>query len=123
MILVSGVSYGLLTKDLVEIDILRDRNVLYREVVGGIENVYIARILNKDESDHRFVIAIEGLDDPQIYVDEEQLSVPSGGVSDVTLTVRADVDFSGSRDMVVRIEAVDNPRIAATSTTRFLSGK
>ncbi len=123
MILVSGVSYGLLTKDLVEIDILRDRNVLYREVVGGIENIYIARILNKDESDHRFVIAIEGLDDPQIYVDEEQLTVPSGSVSDVTMTVRADVDYSGSRDMIVRIEAVDNPRIVATSTTRFLSGE
>ncbi len=119
--LISGVSYALLERSLVEVDILRDRNVLYREVAGGVENVFTARILNKDQRDHSYQIAIEGLSEPELLMDANQLAVPSGGIADVALTVRADVDFKGSREILFRISSQADPDVSSEKAAKFIA--
>ncbi len=119
--LIAGVSYGILNRSLVEVDILRDRNVLYREVADGIENVFTARILNKDQQAHEYRIEIDGLDSTAILIDEAQLIVPAGNVADATLTVRANVETQGSQDIVIRITAQDNTEISAETVAKFIA--
>ncbi len=119
MTLIAGVAYGIASRSLVEVDVLRDRNVLYREVAGGIENVFTVRILNKEENDRVYQLTIEGLQSPELLLDARQLAVPAGGVADVALTVRAQVDFKGSRDILVRIVAQEDPNISAEKATTF----
>ena len=48
-------------RNLVGIDVLRDRNALYRVLADGtIENVYTVRLLNKDERAHQLRLSAEG---------------------------------------------------------------
>ena len=62
---------GLLARKTVVLDVIRDRNALYRETAAGdIENVYNLKILNKEQRAHRFRLAVEGL--PQIRIDAER---------------------------------------------------
>ena len=119
--LIAGVSYGILNRSLVELDILRDRNVLYREVADGIENVFTARILNKDLKAHTYEIEIQGLHSHEVLLDRQQLVVPTGGVADATLTVRANVDFHGSREIVIRIAAQDDAQIHTETVAKFIA--
>ncbi len=43
------------------VDVLRDRNALYREVAdGSVDNVYTLKIMNKDGRAHRYRIVVEG---------------------------------------------------------------
>ena len=57
-VLVAGFAVTLSGRNVVGIDVIRDRNALYRERPDGrIENVYNVKILNKDREAHEFRIA------------------------------------------------------------------
>ncbi len=120
--LVVGVGFGLSSRTLVEFDVSRDRNVLYRELSSGlIENVFSAHVINKDLRAHEYQINISGLDNPQILIDTQQSLVTAGEVSDVTLTVRAEVDFHGGKEIFFRIVALDDPDINSETEAIFLA--
>ncbi len=117
--LIAGMVYGIASRNLVEVDVERDRNVLYREVADGVENIYTVRILNKDQHDHGFEFSVEGLRDPELLFDARQLVVASGTVADVALTVRANVAFKGSREIRMRVLATDDPSISSEKASIF----
>ena len=122
LVLISGVAYAMLSRALVEVDISRDRNVLYRAVENGaIENIYTVRILNKDQRGHSFQIEVLGLDQPELLIDSEKLTTPSGSLTDVTLAVRAKVDFTGSEEITIRVEAEDDARVFSATTAKFIA--
>jgi ferredoxin len=53
--LILGFAYTLTQRNVVGVDVIRDRNALFRELPGGmIENVYNVKILNKDQAAHEF---------------------------------------------------------------------
>ncbi len=121
-ILIAGVAYAMISRDLTKVDIMRDRNVLYREVAGGVvENVYTARILNKDKADHSYQFEVTGIDVTELLVDMQQLVVPSGAVAEATLAVRANADFSGSRDISIQVYAQDDSDVSAESAAKFIA--
>lgn len=120
--LISGVVFGLSSRSLVEFDVSRDRNVLYREVSGGlIENVFSAHVINKDLRAHEYQIEISGLDNPLLLIDTQQTLVAAGEVSDITMTVRAKVDFSGSKEILFSIVALDDPKVNSKTEAIFLA--
>ena len=122
LVLISSVAFAILNRNLVEMDLSRDRNVLYREVAdGAIENVFSARILNKDQKDHRYRFEVLGLDEAKLLVDSQQAMVPSGAVSDATLTIRAQVDFTGSRKISIRIVSEDDAGVFSETEAKFIS--
>ena len=44
------------------LDVIRDRNTLYRETADGlIENVYILKILNMDGAEHQYDLSVSGI--------------------------------------------------------------
>ncbi len=122
LFLVAGVGYAIAVRSLLEVDVIRDRNVLYRELDDGlIENVFTARILNKDDQQHTYQLEVVGQTDSAQIVDARQPTVAPGGVLDVNLTVRAKPQSSGSQDIVFRFEALDSPDVAKEVVAKFLA--
>jgi len=63
--LIAGLVYAINNRVPLELDIIRDRNALYRETEEGlIENVYTLKLINMDEIKHEYnlsAIGIEGM--------------------------------------------------------------
>ncbi|MFT5448013.1 MAG: polyferredoxin [Gammaproteobacteria bacterium] len=58
----TGVVVAVLMRTPVGLDVLRDRNALYRETSQGlVENVYTLKIINMDERRHEYTVEIAGL--------------------------------------------------------------
>ncbi|HSC06890.1 MAG TPA: 4Fe-4S dicluster domain-containing protein, partial [Steroidobacteraceae bacterium] len=122
-LLIVGFGVAIALRNPVALDVLRDRNALYRELPGGvIENVYSVRVLNKDEHAHRFDITVAGL--PGMTLDAEQAPVHVGPGAVATLPVRlrlAQPSFQGSRPVSLRITALEDARLTAQAEARFLT--
>jgi cytochrome c oxidase accessory protein FixG len=122
-LLVVGFGVAVALRNPVALDVLRDRNALYRVLPNGvIENVYSVRVLNKDEHEHRFDITVAGL--PGITLDAEQAPVHVGPGAVVTLPVRlrlAQPSFQGSRPVSLSITALDDTHLTAQAEARFLT--
>ncbi len=106
------------------LDVIRDRNQLYRETQGFIENVYTLKILNMDEENHEYEVVAEGIPDMQLIIDTLPISVESGKVKDVVVRIRADEAnlTSRSSDIVFTLSSVDDDDegLVISEPARFL---
>lgn len=86
---------GLLVADIVtrvplELDIIRDRNSLYRETNEGlVENVYTLKVLNKSQTTSTYTIKVEGLPEHQ-YIGESVVTVAGGEVYTTPISIATD---------------------------------
>jgi cytochrome c oxidase accessory protein FixG len=107
----------------VGLDVIRDRNALYRETGRGtIENVYNLRILNKDERPHDFRLAVTGLAGARLDADHEDWHVGAGEVA--SLVVRVAVPAASTHGgHELRFEVVDEADAArrAAERARFIA--
>jgi cytochrome c oxidase accessory protein FixG len=105
------------------LDVIRDRNRLYRETDDGlIENVYILKILNMDHSDHEYVLSVAGIPGVELFSDADRIRVVSGEVMEFPVRLRADeADLPGrSSEVTFELVATDNPQLQAREEARFL---
>ncbi|WP_100656185.1 cytochrome c oxidase accessory protein CcoG [Alteromonas flava] len=80
-------AFEMLTRSSVEVDIIRDRNSLYRENNAGlIENVYTLKILNKSQEDRVYTIAVKGLAEYE-YLGEQVVNVSGGEVFSLPISI------------------------------------
>jgi cytochrome c oxidase accessory protein FixG len=83
---------GLLVYDIVsrvplEVDIIRDRNSLFRETNEGlIENVYTLKILNKSQIKQIYTVEVIGLIEPT-FIGDSSVTVKGGGVYTLPISV------------------------------------
>ena len=83
--------YNLSQRVALDLDVIRDRNRLYRETSEGlIENVYTLKILNMDSKPHRFILRADGIPELELFTDVEFIDVESGTVSELVVRLRAD---------------------------------
>ena len=123
LILLVTVVYSIAVRTPAKLDIIRDRNTLYRETGEGlIENVYTLRILNKDDETHAYVITIEGLPEMQLLMDKQDIVVEAGAIKDVSARIQIDpVDIkSASNKITFHLAAKNQPDIAVSETARFV---
>ncbi len=115
-------TYSLANRTPVIMDVIRDRNALYREVHGGaIENIYTLRIINLDSRRHRYQLSAGGL--PQLRIADPQgpIEVPPGTVSTVAAALQAPVDgVTGIHQITLTLTALDAPRVQVREQTRFI---
>jgi polyferredoxin len=127
--LVVGFFVSISLRTPVGLDVMRDRNALYRTLPdGSIENVYLVRILNKDTAAHVYALSASGL--PGISLEAGETAGPGDGSRHevgpgevYSLPVRVRVprgEASGSHEIVLSIEAEDSPRLKASREARFL---
>jgi polyferredoxin len=107
----------------VDLDVLRDRNALYRELTDGrVENVYTVRIINKDQRAHDFRVTSSGLPNAVVDADHELQHVLAEEVKTVVVRVRVPADQEhGGHDFRIAVEAVDAATVKASSKARFFA--
>lgn len=121
--LVGGLLYSIATRVPVELDVLRDRNTLYRENGEGmLENVYVLKVVNMDNKLHEFMVDVSGLKGLKVNDGEIRFPVAPGEVLTKVVDVEVDPENvpAESNDIVFRIQALDDPKITDEQTSRFL---
>ena len=121
--LMSAFGVGLVLRTPLGVDVIRDRNALYRLLDDSrVENVYDVKILNKSEQRRRFVLEVHGpgaltLDPlPAIF------EVGGGEVLPVVTRVRRSAyEPLGSEDIQFVVWAEDAPGVRAVTTARFIA--
>ena len=79
LLLFAGFVVTLANRAAVRLDVIRDRNTLYRELPDGqIENVYQLKILNKDDQPRRVRISVTGLPGARIETAPAEIDARSG---------------------------------------------
>ena len=114
----------LATRVPLQLDVIRDRNQLYRESHDMIENVYTLKILNMDNHPHEYRISVSGedIEHMQLLTDSNPVSVNAGEVLDVPVQVRIDEDDLEHRSSHINFIISDtaNPDREVAEKARFL---
>ncbi len=88
-VLVAAFGTALFLRKPVELDVIRDRNALYRLLDDGrVENVYDVKVLNKSEHEQRFRIEVTGAGALSIDPDPAVFAVRGGEVYPAAIRVR-----------------------------------
>ena len=121
--LMSGFAYAVAHRVPFDLDVLRDRNTLYRELDDGrIENVFTVRIINKDQSPHDFALSAEGLPNATVDGDSQTYRVPAEDVKSVVVRVRVPAgEEHGGRDFVLKARQLDRSGLSVESRARFFA--
>jgi cytochrome c oxidase accessory protein FixG len=122
-VLVTGFAVTLSGRNVVGIDVIRDRNALYRERPDGrIENVYNVKILNKDRAAHEFRITASGLPGVEVDYIGPTVWVAPGAVQSVPVRIRVPRgELQGGSDVILSLEAVDDAKLTASGRARFIA--
>jgi polyferredoxin len=123
-LLVGGFVATLVMRTPVALDVIRDRNALYRDSRPGyIENVYMLRVFNKDHMPHRFELAVSGLPTLEWDTDAPVLEIPAAELGTIAARVRVEdgSNAGGGHDVQFTITAVDDPSLETTEVGRFFT--
>ena len=121
LIAVLGTSLALRTP--LGLDVIRDRNALYREVAGGlVENIYTVKIINMDDESHGFRITADGIEGLELEPAGAVTRIAAGEVRSVPVRLRADPYALNKSSTAVRfsVQAVDYSALSVTTESRFL---
>jgi len=122
IVLVAGFATAVAQRRLVQVDVLRDRNSLFRETAdGSVENVYTLRLINKDTRAHRLHFTVENLPGAVIDADRSEYAVGGGDVVSVVARIRVQAgSVSGGRDVIIVANSLDGA-IHTTTKARFIA--
>ena len=122
IILVSIFSLMLFNRSPIALDVIRDRNQLFRETQGLIENVYTLKIINMDNIDHSYTLSAEGIDNLQLVKDMDAITVESGTVLDLPVRVRASEDSldQRSQEIYFTLQSMENSELTITQDAKFI---
>ena len=114
--------YSLVTRTPLILDVIRDRNALYREVHGDhIENAYTLRVINLDDKAHSYRLQAEGMHGLEVVAPVALIEVPAGTVSTISARLQAPSSVAdGVHPIMFSLAAADAPRIAAREKSRFI---
>ena len=104
------------------LDIMRDRNQLYRERGGLIENVYMLKVLNLRDAERAFEITAAGIDGMLVDGPGEPVRVAGGDVAEVPVVLRASESELPERSTPVTftLRAADDASVSVTEGAKFL---
>ena len=121
--IVAALVIAVLLRVPLKLDVLRDRNALYRETFDGlIENTYTLKLMNMDNESHRYVLSTYGIDGLQLHSDRPEVTVAAGEVAEVPVRLQADRANLRQRStpVYIRLQAVDTDGLTTSQTARFL---
>ena len=105
------------------LDVIRDRNALYRETADGmVENVYTLKLVNKDRVAHRYRVTVDGLPGALLSMDKPDALVQSGEVLSLPVRVQADPASLTATSSQLRfiVQSLDDADIRVEQAGRFL---
>ena len=124
LLLLAGgaLAYSLVTRTPLILDVIRDRNALYREVSGDqIENAYALKVINLDDRPHTYRLVVSGMQGLELTAPSEPITVPPGSVSNIPARLDAPASRAGGvHRIALTLAAVDAPGISVRENTRFI---
>ncbi len=119
-LLVGGFITLMQTKQPLILDVLRDRNTLFRDVGRlGIENSFTLHILNKDDIAHTYQLSVDGIDGIEL-VQKAPITIPAETMYTLPVAVRVPQEFAkGGNDILFTLQATDQHDIVVTEDSRF----
>ena len=120
--LIAGLTTSMATRTPVILDVIRDRNTLYREIPGDmIENTYTLKIINQNEQERMFELDVTGVDGIALDGVGETITVEGGGVLSLPVRARAPREDSyGIMNIQFIVTAVDDEGVKVAEDSRFL---
>jgi len=115
--------YSIATRIPLELDIIRDRNALYRETVDGlVENIYTLKLINMDTKEHQYQLRVDGLKDMVFIQPKAKIEIKSGEVINLAVRIQIDpVNLSKTSSTVnFYLDSTDQPDLAVTEKARFI---
>ncbi|HYM28718.1 MAG TPA: FixG Ig-like domain-containing protein, partial [Steroidobacteraceae bacterium] len=115
--------YSLASRTPLILDVIRDRNALYREVQGDfIENTYSLKVINLDSRAHAYRLTVSGLAQLQIAEPAAPIFVPAGTVATVAARLQAPaaVAVGGVHQISVTLTTIDDTRVSVLEKARFI---
>ncbi len=118
-----GAAYSIYSRVPLAMDVIRDRNTLFRETDDGlVENVYNLKIMNMDDNHHTYSLSVTGLEGAELLMDDFEIEVDSGEVIELPVRVSVDPDTLDSRSATLRFNliATDSDDLYASEEARFI---
>ncbi|MGB5397217.1 MAG: cytochrome c oxidase accessory protein CcoG [Gammaproteobacteria bacterium] len=115
--------YAIINRTPLALDVIRDRNTLYRETNDGlIENVYIMKIMNMDKRAHSYSLSVAGVEGIRLRMDIDAIDVESGEVLEVPVRAQlsAEVIEKRSSEIEFKLVANDSADLHVTEEARFI---
>lgn len=114
---------GLVLREPVRLDILTDRNTLYRETVEGlIENSYTIKLTNMSRDAQTFVFSASGPENVMLETEPTEVTLGAGETRTLAARIQLDPIYAqgvGGDDVTVTAQSVGEKTITASETTRF----
>jgi cytochrome c oxidase accessory protein FixG len=122
LLIVSLSAASLFGRDLVKLDVIRDRGSMGREVEDGmIENVYRLQIMNTDERTHRYRIFVKGIDSIALATEDEVTLEPTASRAvPVRVRIAHGKGEKGSNKIWFELKAVDDERLQIEEKAVFI---
>ncbi|MDH5178895.1 MAG: cytochrome c oxidase accessory protein CcoG [Gammaproteobacteria bacterium] len=115
--------YSMLIRLPLGLDVIRDRNALYRETNEGlIENIYILKIINMDKQAHEYHLTVSGLEGATLLLEKTDLLIDAGKVVTVPARIRIDPVHLKKigYDVYFTLTAKDNSALHVRQKGRFI---
>ena len=121
--LTAGFAYSLSQRIPLQLDVIRDRNALYRETGDGlVQNVYTLKIINMDKQEHQYKLSVSGISDLRLPEDLQMISVAAGAVLElpVRLAVEAGKLQVQSTEIEFHLKSLGPRQIQISEVARFV---
>jgi cytochrome c oxidase accessory protein FixG len=122
LVLIGGLVTSVATRTPVILDVIRDRNSLYRELPdGAIENIYTLKLINQSPETRRFQLSVAGM--PGLVLDgtDGALEVAGGEILSLPIRARAERGVArGITDITFTVQAADDESVTVTQDSRFV---
>ena len=118
--LVAGWAWGVGHRSPLLVEVLRDRNALFRETGTGIENGYTLKLVNKTDQPQEYRIEIAATGVPELRLRESPtVKVDAGSVASLPLTLQAPAETRGRHDIRIVVRSTDGSAERRTDSSFF----
>ncbi len=121
--IIASTFYAIAQREPLAMDVLRDRNSLYRETnEGWIENVYIIKVMNMDKETRRYHLTVEGIEGLSIDMDRDDIEVPAGSIIEIPLRAKVDPENLKKRSSEIqfKLQADHQQDLVISEEARFI---
>lgn len=123
LVLSGSLVTSMATRTPVILDVIRDRNALWRELPdAGIENIYTLKLINQLNTSRNFSLTVSGVAGIELDGVSQPITVGPGDVLSLPVRVRVDAgDAYGIMEIDFTVTALDDPGVSVTEDSRFVA--
>ena len=119
LVLVAGWAWGIAARSPLIVDVLRDRNALYRVVEDGVDNGYTIKLVNKSQTAQVYTVELQA--DPAITLrgGTRTVEAAAGDVLSIPVELTAPATVTGRHEVGFVVESADGSVREVADSTFF----